>query len=203
MSFFDYFQLASLGLVLAVFITKAVYLRATANVTAIVVGRSGSIASRLMDIVALTGLLWWLFEIAAYATHWSAAAVPAALHQQLLDSSFARVVGVILISMGLLLFLLAYLNFGPSWRVGIDRVSPGALVTKGIFSLTRNPIYVFIDAWFIGTFLLNGTLFFLISAMLAIASQHWQILREERFLSERYGAQYEEYQRRTARYLIW
>jgi protein-S-isoprenylcysteine O-methyltransferase Ste14 len=203
MTFFDYFQLAILLAIVIVFITKAVYLRAARNVTAIVIGRSGSIVLRLIEIVALTGLLAWLFEIAAYATHWNAAAVPAGLHRQLLNSSFARVAGVVLVSGGLLLFVLAYLNFGASWRVGIDRASPGALVTKGIFSLTRNPIYVFLDTWFIGTFLINGTLFFLVSAVLAVASQHWQIRREEDFLSERYGAAYEDYRRRTARYVIW
>ena len=76
-------------------------------------------------------------------------------------------------------------------------------MTRGIFSLTRNPIYVFIDCWFIGIFLINGTLIFLVFAVFAITAQHWQILREEEFLKKRYGEPYESYRNQTPRYLIW
>jgi protein-S-isoprenylcysteine O-methyltransferase Ste14 len=110
---------------------------------------------------------------------------------------------VLLISGGLVVFILAFFNFGDSWRVGVDYETPGALVTRGIFSLTRNPIYVFIDSWFIGAFLINGTLIFLVFAALAIAAQHWQILREEEFLTQRYGEAYARYRTKTPRYLFW
>ena len=52
-------------------------------------------------------------------------------------------------------------------------------------------------------FLINGTLIFLVLAVLAIAAQHWQILREEEFLKKRYGKAYESYRKKTPRYLIW
>ena len=45
--------------------------------------------------------------------------------------------------------------------------------------------------------------FFLIFALLAVVAIHFQILREEEFLRKQYGADYAEYHRRTARYLIW
>ena len=39
-------------------------------------------------------------------------------------------------------------------------------------------------------------------AVLAIAAQHWQILREEEFLKQRYGEPYERYRKKTPRYLL-
>ena len=203
MSFFDYFQLTTVALFILIVVTKAAYLRISRNITAIVAGRDSRGLARVFEIAAFAGLVFWMVEIVLYALHSDTSVLPAVLHDQLFESFALQVAGVILISGGLVVFILAFFNFGDSWRVGVDYETPGALVTKGIFSLTRNPIYVFIDCWFVGVFLINGTLIFLILAVLAIAAQHWQILREEEFLKQRYGEAYERYQRKTPRYLIW
>ena len=203
MTFFDYFQIAIVAIVIAIIVAKAAYLRISRNITAIVAGRDSRGLARVFEIAAFAGLVFWMVEIVLYALHSNARVLPAVLHEHLFDSFVMRVAGVILISVGLVIFVLAFFNFGDSWRVGVDYETPGALVTRGIFSLTRNPIYVFIDSWFIGTVLINGTLIFLVFAVLAIAAQHWQILREERFLTQRYGEPYERYRQKTPRYLFW
>src|SRR6185503_16960567 len=159
-------------------------------------GRDSRGLARLFEIAAFAGLVFWIVEVLSYALDSSVRIFPEAFHYQLFDSLPAKIAGVLLISSGLIVFILAFFNFGDSWRVGVDYETPGALVTRGIFSLTRNPIYVFIDSWFIGTFLINGTLIFLVLAVLAIAAQHWQILREEEFLRQRYGEAYELYRTR-------
>lgn len=74
------------------------------------------------------------------------------------------------------------------------------LVTTGIFAISRNPIFIFLDLYFIGTFLINGTLSFLIAAVLAVVGNHNQIVREEKFLASRYGKPYQDYRVRTPRY---
>jgi protein-S-isoprenylcysteine O-methyltransferase Ste14 len=117
------------------------------------------------------------------------------------DHVVAQTAGAALIAMGLFLFVLALASFGASWRVGIDEEHPGGLVTGGIFHFTRNPIFVFLDAYFVGTFLINGTLFFLLAALLGVTLIHYQILQEERFLEGRYGDPYREYKRTAPRYL--
>ena len=203
MSFFDYFQIVIVAIVIAIIFTKAAYLRISRNITAIVAGRDSRGVARVFETAAFAGLVFWMVEVVSYALHAGFRVLPAACHYQLFDSFPAKVAGALLISAGLIVFILAFLNFGDSWRVGVDYETPGALVTRGIFSLTRNPIYVFIDSWFIGAFLINGTSIFLVLALLAIAAQHWQILREEAFLTQRYGESYDRYRTRTARYLIW
>lgn len=203
MSFFDYFQIAIVVIVVAIIFTKAAYLRISRNITAIIAGRDSRGVARVFEIAAFAGLVFWIVEVLSYALHSSVRTLPEGFHLQLFDSFPAKVAGVLLISGGLIVFILAFFDFGDSWRVGVDYETPGALVTRGIFSLTRNPIYVFIDSWFIGALLINGTLIFLVLAVLAIAAQHWQIRREEEFLKERYGEVYVSYRKKTPRYLIW
>jgi protein-S-isoprenylcysteine O-methyltransferase Ste14 len=203
MTFFDYFQIATVAVVLLIILSKAAYLRFGRKINAIVAGRDSRGLARVFEIAAFVGLVFWVVELLSYALHWSIQILPAAFHYQLFDSFPAKVTGVLLISAGLIVFILAFFDFGDSWRVGVDYETPGALVTRGIFSLTRNPIYVFIDSWFIGIFLINGTLIFLVLAVLAFVGQHWQILREEEFLKQRYGEAYERYRKKVPRYLIW
>jgi protein-S-isoprenylcysteine O-methyltransferase Ste14 len=106
-----------------------------------------------------------------------------------------------LILIGFILFLLSLAAFGKSWRVGIDSKNPGKLVTNGIFSITRNPIFVYIDFYFIGTALINTNILFILFAVIVIIGLHYQILQEEKFLSNFYGEEYSEYKKRVRRYI--
>jgi len=72
-----------------------------------------------------------------------------------------------------------------------------------VFAVSRNPIFVFMDAFAVGVFLLNGRLLFGLFAVLTVVAIHFQIRREEIFLEERYGDEYRAYRERTPRYLGW
>jgi len=119
----------------------------------------------------------------------------------LLDLGAARWSGAALVLVGVLLFLAALKAFGDSWRVGIDRKTPGKLVTGGVFAWTRNPIFVFMDLYLLGTFVLEGTLLYLVLAVLGVVAIDRHIRREERFLLEHYGEDYSAYRSRVPRYL--
>jgi protein-S-isoprenylcysteine O-methyltransferase Ste14 len=201
--FFDYFQIAGVTITVLIIAAKASYLFWFRDVNPIAIGGGKKGFLLAVELIAITGLLVWLIEVLLYALHSDFHIFPAPLDRELIDSPIARVIGVLLITIGLSLFVLAYLSFGDSWRVGFDVKSPGALVTDGIFAVTRNPIYLFLDLWFVGTFLINGTLIFLIFAIAAIAVQHWQIRQEESFLLKLYGEPYQSYCEKTGRYFVW
>ena len=203
MTFSDYFQIAIIAIVLVFIIAKITYLKFVRKINPIAVARTGTAMSRVIEALAFFGLIVWWIEVLSLALRARRALLPEVTHLQLFDAPAARIAGVVLVSVGLIIFALAYFNFGDSWRMGIDRKGAGRLVTKGIFAITRNPIYVFFGLWFIGTFLINGTMSFLVFAVLAIAVLHWQILREEEFLKQRYGEAYERYRKKVPRYLIW
>lgn len=203
MTFFDYFQIAIIATLVTVIAGKAIYLRITTGINPIVVGRGSEGGWRVVELIALGGLLLWLSEVLLHATHSSFDLFPQTVKVAILHTQPAKIGGAALAAVGLIIFILAFFSFGDSWRVGIDRKTPSTLVTGGIFSVTRNPIYVAFDLIFIGIFLMNGTWFFLVTAVLAPLAVHSQIVREETFLIQRYGEAYENYRKKTPRYLIW
>lgn len=202
MTAFDYLQIAIVLIAVSVITTKAVYLRATTGVNPIVIAR-GTGAWRIIETMSLASLLLWMTEVILHAMHSSYDIFPDRLKLSFVHTQAAKIIGAIVVVAGLVIFVLAFLNFGKSWRIGIDRQTPGTLVTTGIFGITRNPIYVAFHLFFIGVFLINGTWFFLIFALMAAVAVHFQILREEAFLKRQYGQNFDEYVKRTGRYLIW
>src|SRR5207247_3130755 len=91
--------------------------------------------------------------------------LPSPLDLRLLDSEVLQVLGALLLVFTLALFVLALIAFGRSWRVGIDAECAGQLARGGIFAASRNPIFLALDLYFLGTFLINGTLGFLLFAV--------------------------------------
>jgi protein-S-isoprenylcysteine O-methyltransferase Ste14 len=92
-------------------------------------------------------------------------------------------------------------SFGNSFRVGIDAEQPGRLVTTGIFAVSRNPIYVGFFLFLLGQFLVFPSWTTLTSLAFATVLFHRQVLREEAFMRQRYGREYDEYCGRVRRYV--
>ncbi|MFC2102427.1 methyltransferase family protein [Bacteroidota bacterium] len=101
---------------------------------------------------------------------------------------------------GTLIMLIAFVNLGSSLRVGLPE-TPTTLQTKGIYSISRNPIYV-------GVFLIciASCLFFPNPINIALALYGMMvhiriILGEEKFLAKRFGEEWEEYTSKVRRYI--
>lgn len=58
-----------------------------------------------------------------------------------MDKAWLHRVGVLLACLGLVVTIVAQLQMRDSWRVGVDRRETTPLVTAGLFSMVRNPIY--------------------------------------------------------------
>ena len=104
------------------------------------------------------------------------------------------------ISISLVLFALTLSHFKNSLRFGIDEKNKGELITKGVFSLSRNPFFLSIDIYFAGIALLLPNLFFIGFSVLAIVSIHFFILKEEKFMQSMYGKEYASYAKNVRRY---
>ena len=202
MGILEYMQIALVVLVVCVIVSKALYSWWATGIFPIVIGR-GQGAWRIIELLSFLALVLWVFEVLLRALRPRFDPFPDAVGVAMLHTQSAKLMGAVLLIVGVVPFIFAFLNFGNSWRIGIDRKTPGVLVTGGIFGLTRNPIYVAFILFCFGIFLMNGTWFFLIFALLAVLAIHFQILREEEFLQKQYGRDYTEYCQRTARYLIW
>ena len=121
--------------------------------------------------------------------------------EALWDSTALEYAGMGFVILGTALALAALWTMGRSWRIGIDEQAREALVTTGVFSISRNPIFVFFDLLAIGMACMSGTVFFLASSLIVVAATHVQILREEKHLRRRFGDEYDRYCRRVRRYL--
>lgn len=97
--------------------------------------------------------------------------------------------------------ILAQIQMGNSWRIGIDEEKETALVQAGLFRLSRNPIFLGMIFTLFGFFLTipNGlTLLFLTLGFVLIQIQ---VRLEEEFLKQTRGAEYADYAGKVRRWL--
>lgn len=113
----------------------------------------------------------------------------------------ARFTGFLIGMLGDGIFLLSVLCMKDSWRAGIPDKDKTELVTTGIYRYSRNPAFLGFDFMYIGVLLMYGNLLTLSFSVFAIAMLHLQILQEERYLVNAFGAPYQEYCRHVFRYL--
>jgi len=77
-----------------------------------------------------------------------------------------------------------------------------SLVANGPFRFSRNPMYVGMATAFTGLALATRIGWLLVLMIPVLALMHWGvILREERYLGAKFGAEYEAYRGRVRRYL--
>ena len=198
---FGIIQLAGLALFLSIFLGRTLYLRIRRRVSAITLDLRHKGWRGLVEVALFVLVNVWATEVVFYSIPSGFRLFPAPLDMWVLNGPATRVGGAVLIVIGLAIFAQAMRDLGPSWRLGIDEKTPGQLVTDGIYAYSRHPIYLFFNLYFMGTFLVNGTLIFLLFALLIAGNLHLQILNEEAFLLRTYGRAYQEYRLRTARYL--
>jgi protein-S-isoprenylcysteine O-methyltransferase Ste14 len=118
-----------------------------------------------------------------------------------LENYYCVVSGLVLIHVSLLWIGIAQYQMGISWRIGIDEQHKTKLVTQGIFSISRNPIFLGMIVSVFGLFLIipNSLTFFL--SLCTYVVIQIQIRLEEEFLSKQHGKEYEAYKVKTKRLL--
>lgn len=92
------------------------------------------------------------------------------------------------------LWMLARHQLGDSFAV---RAEAKKLVTHGLYSRIRNPIYIFGGFAFLGEFLALGWYIGAVFFVLMNLGQYFRIRREERVLGEAFGDEYRAYKART------
>jgi protein-S-isoprenylcysteine O-methyltransferase Ste14 len=183
------------------------------GVRVVVIDRERSRGDFALELSLFLLFLLWMYLIIDYATGQGPWWTPVPLDKPLLAPWPLGVqwFGAMLLATGVLLYALATISMGNSWRIGIDRDAhehpdlphPAALVTTGIFAWSRNPIYLGFDLVLIGAFAIHGRMILLMAAVVLEFLLHVQALREERLLAAWYGAQFEDYRRRVGRYGPW
>ncbi len=117
----------------------------------------------------------------------------------ILQNRYAEFFGGFILFSGLAIELAALLQLGTSLRFYLPDQET-ALITTGIYAVSRNPFYLGLYATFFGMFFLLPSIVYGLGFMFFVVNNHFRILLEEQFLKERFGKEYEEYCRKTGRY---
>jgi protein-S-isoprenylcysteine O-methyltransferase Ste14 len=105
-----------------------------------------------------------------------------------------RIAGLVLVAFGLLMLTIARIQLGNAFSV-----TPQArmLVTHGIYSRVRHPVYVFSAIAIAGLVLYLRQPIFLLLLLVLIPVQIARAREEERVLDRHFGGAYAEYKRTT------
>lgn len=129
-------------------------------------------------------------------------ALDALLPGRRLGGAPAKVAGAVSVLGGLTLMREFFLSFRRAETPIDPYKTPTALVTDGPYRFTRNPAYLGMALLYSGISLLRGALWPFVSLPAVLgAVDRGVIEREERYLSERFGAPYIEYQARVRRWI--
>ncbi|MCB1176416.1 MAG: isoprenylcysteine carboxylmethyltransferase family protein [Leptospiraceae bacterium] len=118
-----------------------------------------------------------------------------------LENSLFIKIGWGLLFLSLVFILVAQTQMANSWRIGIDKNNKSKLITNGLFSISRNPIFLGIMIANIGLFLVIPNAFTLLIISLSTISINTQIRLEEEFLIQEFGPEYSEYSKKVRRWL--
>ena len=114
----------------------------------------------------------------------------------------AAVAGVVLACAGIVGTLAAQMAMGSSWRIGVDAGERTDLVTGGVFSLVRNPIFTAMAVGAVGLALMVPNVVALAAVAVLAAALELQVRGvEEPYLASVHGRAYIDYASRVGRFL--
>ena len=118
------------------------------------------------------------------------------------DTGAVHVVGIVLAAIGGLIVFAAQLGMGASWRIGVSDDQDTALVTRGWFSIVRNPIYTAMIVGWTGFALIVPTWLALAAVLVIAVGLELQVRAvEEPYLVRTHGSEYRAYASRVGRFV--
>jgi len=118
-----------------------------------------------------------------------------------LENSIVKIVGLGFMIFALIWTATAQMQMGKSWRIGIDTENKTDLVEKGLFTVSRNPIFFGMRTALFGFFLCLPNALTLLAVVLADVLMQIQVRLEEEFLKSMHGESYENYCRKVRRWI--
>jgi len=120
------------------------------------------------------------------------------------DSSiafFLRILGLVIIQCGAILFVWAHQEMKASWTPLIHLKKDHKLITSGPFQIVRHPMYFSVFLLAIGISLVSWNWFIAISSLVWFFSALFRIPLEEKLMLDTYGMEYQKY-RSTVKYAV-
>lgn len=109
--------------------------------------------------------------------------------------------GLVLLSGSLIWVLVAQAYMQRSWRIGIDENVRTELVQRGLFGISRNPIFLGMRAMLLGLFLVLPNAVMLAVWVAGEILIQIQVRLEEEYLTRVHGSSYTAYQKQVRRWI--
>jgi protein-S-isoprenylcysteine O-methyltransferase Ste14 len=119
-----------------------------------------------------------------------------------LSFKYATVVGIAFVVISVALVVSASAQLVRAKTAFDARKSTTSIVTTGAFRISRNPTYLSLALLQVGLAFLFQSFWVLVTVAAAVAITHWGVvLREERYLEQKFGAEYARYSAKVRRWL--
>jgi len=118
-----------------------------------------------------------------------------------LEISILKYTGFAFIHLALLWIIVAQVQMSNSWRVGIDHSARTELKTNGLFSISRNPVFLGMLVTLAGIFFILPNAITLLVAIVSVMLFQVQVRLEEEYLSMIHGNTYITYCKKVRRWI--
>lgn len=202
-NFLIFFQATSLIIYITLILSKTIYLYSKGYKPLSIYPKKKGLLFFIIEFSFPLLITLWFGEIYLHLSHSELPFIPVFLYKHFADFRIFQLIGIVIIINSLIFFVLAYITINYSWRIGVDVNSPGPLITHGIYSISRNPIYLSFILYSLGIFLINMCWILLGYFILITLNIHIQIILEEITIKKIYDKDYLLYCSKTKRYFSW
>ncbi|KKQ78037.1 MAG: hypothetical protein A3A96_02945 [Candidatus Zambryskibacteria bacterium RIFCSPLOWO2_01_FULL_39_39] len=115
----------------------------------------------------------------------------------LINYDFLKIIGLIINIVGLLVWWFARLTLAENWDAGYGKPTIKQLVTRGIYSKIRHPLYLGINMTLAGLSILYSQIWFAGISLVIIIYFFRRMYLEDSYLSEKLGEEYRDYKNKT------
>ena len=152
-----------------------------------------------LDRVLKVTIATWLFVSLMYA--FAPSVKPWLVPIPYLETERIHLAGAILAAVAIVWVGIAQVHMSGSFRMGVDPSETTALVRHGVFSRSRNPIYLGILAAVAGFFMMAPNALSFALTVAALVGVPIQVRLEEEYLLSKHGDAYREYRSSVRRWL--
>ncbi|MFQ5557334.1 MAG: methyltransferase family protein [Acidimicrobiales bacterium] len=144
----------------------------------------------------------YLLLVVAFAGAIAAPVAAMAGLDPLTGSDVVRIGGLVIAVVGIGVTYLAQVGMGSEWRIGIDRTEATGLVTDGVFSLVRNPIFTAMIFTAAGFAAMVPNVIAVVAAICLVVAIELQVRYvEEPHLQRLHGNAYHDYAAQVGRFI--
>ena len=157
------------------------------------------------DVAGMMSLYFRLLSLASFGVV-SVYAFSDELYQYLgpigwLQHPILVYLGIFLLLVALIWVVVAQIQMGNSWRIGIDSEHKTELVQTGVFKLSRNPIFLGMRVIYVGYFLFMPNAITLVLWVVGEALLQIQVRLEESHMKQQHSQDYQQYLQTVRRWL--